>query len=71
MHKFCVSNQCNKYAKMNANFLKELDDIQTYPTEIIPGLLYLGNWRHGNMPYIQKDVKIKAHINCCLEQGTL
>ncbi|XP_060595467.1 serine/threonine/tyrosine-interacting-like protein 1 [Ruditapes philippinarum] len=49
---------------------KELDEIKPYPAEIIPGFLYLGNWRQGNAPYIQKDVKIKAHINCCVEAET-
>ncbi|KAK2187444.1 hypothetical protein NP493_165g04002 [Ridgeia piscesae] len=44
--------------------------IETYPIEIIPSLLYLGNWRHGNTPYIQKDLKIKGHINCQLEPGS-
>lgn len=49
---------------------RELDELQTYPIEIIPGLLYLGNWNHGNIPYIQKDLKIKGHINCCQEPDT-
>lgn len=51
--------------------IKELDALQTYPVEIISGLLYLGNWNHGNIPYIQKDLKIKAHINCSVETDTL
>lgn len=49
---------------------KELDTIQTFPAEIIPGLLYLGNWHHGNIPYIQKELRVKAHINCCEEKET-
>ncbi|KAL4223112.1 Serine/threonine/tyrosine-interacting-like protein 1 [Mactra antiquata] len=49
---------------------KELDEIKPYPAEIIPGFLYLGNWRQGNAPYVQKDLKIKAHINCCVESET-
>lgn len=49
---------------------KELDAIQTFPAEIIPGLLYLGNWHHGNIPYIQKELRVKAHINCCEEKET-
>lgn len=50
---------------------QELDDIKPYPVEIIPGVLYLGNWRQGNAPYVQKDLKIKSHINCCVEAETL
>lgn len=49
---------------------RELDTIQTYPSEIIPGLLYLGNWQHGNIVYIQKDLRIRAHINCCEQEET-
>ncbi|KAH3891810.1 serine/threonine/tyrosine-interacting-like protein 1 isoform X2 [Dreissena polymorpha] len=49
---------------------KELDEIKPYPAEILPGFLYLGNWHQGNAPYIQKDLKIKGHINCCVEAET-
>ncbi|KAK3083863.1 hypothetical protein FSP39_004313 [Pinctada imbricata] len=49
---------------------KEMDDLKPYPTEILPGFLYLGNWRQGNAAYIQKDIKIKGHINCCVEAET-
>lgn len=49
---------------------KEMDQIKPYPTEIIPGFLYLGNWRQGNAPYIQKDLKVKCHVNCCVELET-
>lgn len=49
---------------------RELDVIQTYPSEIVPGLLYLGNWKHGTIPYIQKELRVKAHINCCQEHGS-
>ena len=51
--------------------LQEIDELKTYPLEIIPSLLYLGDNRHGNAPYIQKDLKIKGHINCKIEPGTL
>ena len=47
------------------------DNLKPYPTEIIPGVLYLGNWRQGNAPYIQKDLKVKGHVNCCVESETL
>ena len=50
---------------------QELDEIKPYPAEILQGVLYLGNWRQGNAPYVQKDLKIKAHINCCVEAETL
>lgn len=50
---------------------KELDVIKPYPTEIIPGFLYLGNWSQVNSPYILKDLKIKAHLNCCMETENL
>ncbi|KAK3586407.1 hypothetical protein CHS0354_013111 [Potamilus streckersoni] len=49
---------------------REMDELKPYPTEIIPGFLYLGNWRQGNAPYVQKDLKIKGHINCCVEAET-
>ncbi|BFZ04563.1 hypothetical protein BsWGS_07602 [Bradybaena similaris] len=49
---------------------RELDEIKTFPLEIYPGLLYLGNWRHGNSPQVQKDLKIRGHINCCVESET-
>ncbi|ELT94562.1 hypothetical protein CAPTEDRAFT_126144 [Capitella teleta] len=49
---------------------RELDCIETLPTEIIPGLLHLGNWRQGNAAYIQKDLKIKGHINCSMTPET-
>ncbi|XP_064621073.1 serine/threonine/tyrosine-interacting-like protein 1 [Lineus longissimus] len=50
---------------------REMDEIKTYPTEVLPGLLYLGNKRQGNAAYIQKDLKIKAQINCTTEEGEL
>ncbi|XP_046572806.1 serine/threonine/tyrosine-interacting-like protein 1 [Haliotis rubra] len=49
---------------------REMDELKPYPTEIIQGVLYLGNWRQGNAAYIQKDLKIKGHINCCVESET-
>lgn len=50
--------------------LGELDSIQCYPIEMIPGLLYLGDWTQANAAYIQKDLKVKGHINCCVEEET-
>lgn len=49
---------------------QELDSLQTYPTEIIEQRLYLGKWQHGNSAFIQKELKIKGHINCCEQSGT-
>ncbi|KAK7088766.1 serine/threonine/tyrosine-interacting-like protein 1 [Littorina saxatilis] len=49
---------------------REMDEIKSYPVEILQGFLYLGNWRQGNAAYIQKDLKIKAHVNVCVEAET-
>ena len=43
---------------------KELDELKTYPSEIIPGLLYLGNVYHGTQQYIRKDLKLKSYVSC-------
>uniref|UniRef100_A0A8C6B7Q7 Serine/threonine/tyrosine interacting like 1 n=1 Tax=Monodon monoceros TaxID=40151 RepID=A0A8C6B7Q7_MONMO len=48
---------------------KELDDFQPYPVEIMPGRIYLGNFRQACDPKIQKDLKIKAHVNVSMETG--
>lgn len=50
---------------------QELDAFQPYPAEIIPGKLYLGNFRQACDPKIQKDLKIKAHVNVSMETGPL
>ena len=39
--------------------------------EIIPGFLYMGNLRQANAAYIQKDLKLKAHINCSNQTGEI
>lgn len=44
--------------------IRELDDLQTYPYEIIPAKLYLGNFKHACLAYIHKEMDISAHINC-------
>ena len=41
-----------------------MDELKTYPSEIIPGLLYLGNLRHGTQQYIKKDLKLKSYVEC-------
>ncbi|XP_042778530.1 serine/threonine/tyrosine-interacting-like protein 1 isoform X1 [Panthera uncia] len=50
---------------------QELDAFQPYPVEIIPGRIYLGNFRQACDPKIQKDLKIKAHVNVSMEAGPL
>nr|XP_055196927.1 serine/threonine/tyrosine-interacting-like protein 1 isoform X3 [Nyctereutes procyonoides] len=48
---------------------QELDAFQPYPAEIMPGKIYLGNFRQACDPKIQKDLKIKAHVNISMETG--
>lgn len=48
---------------------QELDEFQPYPVEIVPGKIYLGNFRQACDPKIQKDLKIKAHVNISMETG--
>ncbi|XP_028001114.2 serine/threonine/tyrosine-interacting-like protein 1 isoform X2 [Eptesicus fuscus] len=48
---------------------QELDEFQAYPVEIVPGRIYLGDFRQACDPKIQKDLKIKAHVNVSLETG--
>ncbi|XP_039099422.1 serine/threonine/tyrosine-interacting-like protein 1 isoform X1 [Hyaena hyaena] len=48
---------------------QELDAFQPYPVEIVPGKIYLGNFRQACDPKIQKDLKIKAHVNVSMEAG--
>ncbi|XP_033116247.1 serine/threonine/tyrosine-interacting-like protein 1 isoform X2 [Anneissia japonica] len=49
---------------------RELDALKTYPIEILPGQLYLGNYQQGCDAGIQKDLKIKAHVNVSNEDDT-
>ncbi|XP_023447170.1 serine/threonine/tyrosine-interacting-like protein 1 isoform X2 [Dasypus novemcinctus] len=48
---------------------QELDAFQPYPVEITPGKIYLGNFSQACNPKIQKDLKIKAHVNVSMEAG--
>ncbi|XP_076997015.1 serine/threonine/tyrosine-interacting-like protein 1 isoform X2 [Tamandua tetradactyla] len=48
---------------------QELDAFQPYPVEIMPGKIYLGNFSQACDPKIQKDLKIKAHVNVSMETG--
>ncbi|XP_043909811.1 serine/threonine/tyrosine-interacting-like protein 1 isoform X2 [Protopterus annectens] len=45
----------------------EMDALQPYPVEILRAQLYMGNFRQANDPHIQKDLKIKAHVNVCTD----
>ncbi|XP_054848027.1 serine/threonine/tyrosine-interacting-like protein 1 isoform X1 [Eublepharis macularius] len=42
---------------------RELEDFLPYPVEIVPRKLYMGNYRQACDQQIQKDLKIKAHVN--------
>uniref|UniRef100_A0A2K6AQP6 Serine/threonine/tyrosine interacting like 1 n=1 Tax=Macaca nemestrina TaxID=9545 RepID=A0A2K6AQP6_MACNE len=48
---------------------KELDAFQPYPIEIMPGEVFLGNFSQACDPKIQKDLKIKAHVNVSMFAG--
>ncbi|XP_044142038.1 serine/threonine/tyrosine-interacting-like protein 1 [Bufo gargarizans] len=50
---------------------QEIDELQPYPIEIIPGLLYMGDVRQANDRHIQKDLKIKSHVNVSLKPTNL
>lgn len=46
---------------------QELDALMTFPVEILPGLLYLGNKAQSCSAVVQKDLKIKARVNITLQ----
>ncbi|XP_055964223.1 serine/threonine/tyrosine-interacting-like protein 1 isoform X3 [Sorex fumeus] len=46
---------------------QELDAFKPYPFEILEGQIYLGNFAQACDPQIQKDLKIKAHVNISTE----
>ncbi|KAM5229335.1 serine/threonine/tyrosine-interacting-like protein 1 isoform 2-T2 [Ctenodactylus gundi] len=48
---------------------KELDAFQPYPVEIVPGRVFLGDFSQACDPKIQKDLKIKVHVNVSMETG--
>ncbi|NXE05236.1 STYL1 protein, partial [Lophotis ruficrista] len=50
---------------------QELDNFKTYPVEILPGKLYMGNFKQACDQQIQKDLKIKAQVNVCEQPATL
>ena len=49
---------------------EELDVIVTYPTEIIPGQLYMGSVEQALNKRIQKDLKVRAHVAVTNENET-
>ncbi len=49
---------------------KELEKLSTYPSEILPGLLYLGKRSQAIQPYVLKDLKIETAIGCGGSAGT-
>ncbi|XP_032612194.1 serine/threonine/tyrosine-interacting-like protein 1 isoform X1 [Hylobates moloch] len=48
---------------------QELDAFQPYPIEIMPGKVFIGNFSQACDPKIQKDLKIKAHVNVSMDTG--
>ncbi|NXJ11769.1 STYL1 protein, partial [Odontophorus gujanensis] len=50
---------------------QELDNFQLYPVEILPGKLYMGNFKQACDQQIQKDLKIKAQVNISEQPATL
>ncbi|NWW80849.1 STYL1 protein, partial [Climacteris rufus] len=50
---------------------QELDSFQPYPVEILPGKLYMGNFKQASDKQIQKDLKIKALVNISEQPVTL
>lgn len=61
----------NVYSNLSPSPPQELDEFQAYPVEIVPGRIYLGDFRQACDPKIQKDLKIKAHVNVSMETGPL
>lgn len=59
------------YSSLSFSPPQELDEFQPYPIEIVPGKIYLGDFRQACDPKIQKDLKIKAHVNVSMETGPL
>lgn len=49
----------------------ELDCIDTFPLEIIPGFLYTGTLDQAKKPAVNKALKVSAHINVDTNQDTL
>ncbi|KAI4531899.1 hypothetical protein MG293_018413 [Ovis ammon polii] len=58
-----------KHTRLSPSPPQELDAFQPYPIEIMPGRIYLGNFKQACDPKIQKDLKINAHVNISMETG--
>ncbi|XP_013992881.1 serine/threonine/tyrosine-interacting-like protein 1 isoform X2 [Salmo salar] len=43
--------------------IKELESLRPYPVELLPGQLYLGNYKQAINPYVLKDLKLSALVN--------
>uniref|UniRef100_A0A8B9GIV3 Rhodanese domain-containing protein n=1 Tax=Amazona collaria TaxID=241587 RepID=A0A8B9GIV3_9PSIT len=50
---------------------RELASLQTYPVEILPAKLYMGNFKQASDQQILKDLKIKAQVNISEQRATL
>ncbi|XP_057271478.1 serine/threonine/tyrosine-interacting-like protein 1 [Pezoporus wallicus] len=48
----------------------ELANLQTYPVEILPAKLYMGNFKQAIDQQIQKDLKIQAQVNISEQRAT-
>lgn len=76
-HDFCFKSSPSWkeqiYSKLSPQLLslQELDNFKPYPVEILPGKLYMGNFRQACDQQIQKDLKIKAQVNISEQPATL
>ncbi|XP_041948592.1 serine/threonine/tyrosine-interacting-like protein 1 isoform X2 [Alosa sapidissima] len=43
--------------------IKELESLSSYPVEILPGLLYMGDYKQATTPFMMKDLKVSAFVN--------
>ncbi|KAL2095278.1 hypothetical protein ACEWY4_009997 [Coilia grayii] len=51
--------------------IKELESLTTYPVEILPGQLYMGDYKQATSPFIIKDLKISAFVNVSDQNSSL
>nr|CAB3266685.1 serine/threonine/tyrosine-interacting-like protein 1 [Phallusia mammillata] len=47
---------------------QEYDSIQTFPCEVLPGIMYIGSSKQAHDKFIHKELKIRAHINLSHEK---
>ncbi|CAK8695146.1 unnamed protein product [Clavelina lepadiformis] len=50
---------------------QELDLVETFPCELLPGILYIGSSEQAQSYHIHKELKIQAHINVSKENDTI